>query len=83
MVDLGRHSDAQGINHFDQIVGSWRDHGFIYTHGRMYDLNTLLDSSSDPGWDIRVAYSINDSGVIVGWGVLGGAYQAVVLTPVP
>ena len=49
----------------------------------MYDLNTLLESTTPAGWNIMVAYSINDSGVIVGWGTFGGSYQPVVLTPVP
>lgn len=83
VTDLGRHSDARGINHLDQVVGSWSGHGFIYTHGRMYDLNTLLESTTPTGWNIVIAYAINDSGVIVGWGTFNGAYQPVVLTPTP
>lgn len=87
IIDLGRHSSAQGINNLDQVVGSktvdGESFGFIYTHGRLYDLNKRLDATSDPGWKIRVAYDINDAGVIVGWGILNGSYQPVVLTPVP
>jgi probable HAF family extracellular repeat protein len=87
ITDLGRHTSALGINDFDQVVGTMTvnggGHAFIYTHGHLYDLNTLLDSTSDPGWQIDVAYDINDSGVIVGWGNLGCCYQPVVLTPVP
>lgn len=85
--DLGRHTSAHGINNFDQVVGSRSvngdGHAFIYTHGRVYDLNTLLDATSDPGWKLRVAYDINDAGVIVGWGILNGSYKPMVLTPLP
>jgi probable HAF family extracellular repeat protein len=87
ITDLGRHTAAQGINRYDQVVGSMTvngdTHAFIYTHGRVYDLNTRLDSTSDPDWEIRVAYDINDAGVIVGYGILHGTYQPVVLTPLP
>jgi probable HAF family extracellular repeat protein len=88
VTDLGRHAVAQGINRFDQVVGSMAtgdgdNHGFLYTHGRVYDLNTLLDAASDPDWVIEGAQDINDAGVIVGWGYLHGMGQPVVLTPVP
>lgn len=93
VVDLGTlghvGAEALGINAFDQVVGDSRApgarnvHGFIYTHGRMYDLNDLLDDTSAAGWEILVAYDINDAGVIVGYGVFGGSYQPVVMTPVP
>jgi len=87
ITDLGRHTSAQGINNLDQVVGTrtvdGESHAFIYTHGRVYDLNTRLDATSDPGWKLRVAYDINDAGVIVGWGILNGSYQPVVLTPLP
>jgi probable HAF family extracellular repeat protein len=85
ITDLGRHTSALGINRYDQVVG-YRvngNHAFIYTHGRVYDLNTRLDPTSDPDWEISVAYDINDAGVIVGWGILHGSYQPVVLTPLP
>jgi probable HAF family extracellular repeat protein len=87
ITDLGRHTSALGINNLDQVVGTKTVNGdgraFVYTHQRVYDLNTLLDPTSDPDWDIRVAYDINDAGVIVGWGILHGSYQPVVLTPLP
>jgi probable HAF family extracellular repeat protein len=83
VTDLGRHTSAEGINNLDQVVGTANNGAFIYTHGRLYDLNTLLDPTSDPDWEIQRAYDINDSGVIVGSGFLHGQYQPVVLTPVP
>ena len=93
VIDLGdlghTGAGALGINKLDQIVGFSRapgandGHGFIYTHGRMYDLNDLIDATSAPGWEILVAYDINDAGVIVGYGIFDGSYQPVVMTPVP
>ena len=83
LTDLGPHALAYGLNRHDQVVGSRNGHGFIYTHRRVYDLNSLLDSTSDPGWEILSAEAINDSGVIVGWGVRNGSYYPVMLTPVP
>jgi len=83
LTDLGPHTFPNGINRSDQVVGDRNGHGFIYTHRRVYDLNSLLDSTSDPGWVIQSAEAINDSGVIVGWGIRNGSYYPVMLTPVP
>lgn len=59
---------ALGINNLDQVAGTRTVDGesraFIYTHGRVDDLDTLLDSTSDPDWEIDVAYDINDAGVM-------------------
>lgn len=92
-VDLGNlghvGAEALGVNNLDQVVGYSRrndfstDGAFIYTHGRMYDLNKLLDAESAAHWVVLVAYAINDSGVIVGYGASNGSYEPVVMTPLP
>lgn len=83
----GKGALALGINAHDVIVGnsarkgSTVRHAFVYTGGRMYDLNTLLDESG-AGWELVVAEGVNDAGQIVGRGQFSGAMQGFVLTPV-
>jgi probable HAF family extracellular repeat protein len=95
MHDLGTLSGytqswAYGINNSGQIVGycaAWdeykEDAAFLYTNGTMVKLNSLLTGASAVGWDLRVAYSINDSGQIVGYGVKNYLGHGFILTPVP
>jgi probable HAF family extracellular repeat protein len=79
-------STAVGINAHGVIVGSatlldasgvsqravmWRD-------GRMFDLNTLIDSSH---WKLTSATAINDRDQIVGTGLLDGQPRPFLLTP--
>src|SRR5206468_1747458 len=42
-------------------------HAFLYTSGILYDLNAL---NATPGWELRKASGINDSGEIVGYGAV-------------
>ena len=49
----------------------------------MQDLNNLLASGSGTGWNLQYAYGVNNSGHIVGYGTIGGATHAFLLTPVP
>jgi probable HAF family extracellular repeat protein len=80
MQDLGTlggaFSSATGINASGQIVGNSSttgdaaNHAFLYTGGSMYDVNSLIASTS--GWEIVNAVAINDGGQIAGTGWLNG-----------
>lgn len=77
---------ANGINALGQIVGGANvgagvNHAFVYSNGTMSDLNSLIAAGS--GWTLQGAYDINDSGQIIGEGIIGGQYHAVLLTPLP
>ena len=55
---------------------------FLYSDGKMIDLNTTIDPAS--GWRLITATGINDSGQIVGSGKnKAGQSHAFLLTPVP
>ena len=71
-----------------RIVGSIRNtannlsHAFIYTGGRLADLNDLLAAGHD--WEyLTSADAISDNGQIVGYGRIGGQFRAFLMTPVP
>ena len=92
MKDLGaigeEESTAFGINNAGQIVGGPREGSnsthpaFLYSNGKMTDLNTMIDPAS--GWHLTEAKAINDSGQIVGTGKnKAGQLHAFLLTPVP
>ncbi|MBC5815059.1 MAG: hypothetical protein GIW97_00815 [Candidatus Eremiobacteraeota bacterium] len=51
----------------------------MYSFGKMRDLNNLIPARS--GWFLEEAYSVNDSGEIVGDGTIHGKDHAFVLTP--
>jgi probable HAF family extracellular repeat protein len=91
MTDLGtlggKSSFALGINNNGQVVGwSWITdnsdvHAFLWQNGTMVDINNLI--SPFAGWDLGVAYGINDLGQIVGTGTTPtGLTHAFLLTPV-
>ena len=98
MQDLGTlpgasYSEANAINNSGTVVGysDFQDgsHAFVYSGGVMQDLNSLIDPNS--GWTLNTATAINDSGQIVGDGVLaidtgGGIIEdfdtAFLLTPI-
>jgi probable HAF family extracellular repeat protein len=64
-----------------------RSHAFLYTsESGMVDLNTLVDPLYfDPllGWELQVAWAINDFGQIVVGGYFREGGHAFLLTPVP
>jgi probable HAF family extracellular repeat protein len=86
----GLRSSASDINEADQVVGdSWletvntslyqpdRYHAFLWESGPgMRDLNDLV---SAPGWILTSATAINDSGDIVGTGIVGGELHGYLL----
>ena len=72
-------SIAYGINNKDIIVGTSSNRAFLYRNGVMTDLNLQIDSGS--GWVLQVAYAINDSGQIVGYGAHNGQTHAFLLIP--
>lgn len=68
----GAYTTTWDINNLGQVVGFStyaRDnearHGFLYTDGKMLDLNTLIDPAL--GWMVQTAVSINDAQQIVGY----------------
>lgn len=52
---------------------------FVYAGGKVYDLNTMLTNGA--GWTLTTANAVNDSGQIVGAGILNGVEHAYLLTP--
>lgn len=84
MTDLGILEGAlasfgRGINEDgSMIVGSCNvpSHAFLYSGGQMVDLNSLIPTNS--GWVLTDAYSVNNSGQIVGYGTIAGATHAYV-----
>jgi probable HAF family extracellular repeat protein len=90
MTDLGTlgfpESFAFGINKRGDIVGFAADTdssdpstAFLYRQGQMQAIDDLLEPGSP--WLIAEAADINDRGLIVGLGVLDGAYHGVLLRP--
>ncbi len=82
----GTQSLAYDINNRGQIVGASdstvkRLRAFIYTDGRLQDLNSLIPPNS--GWELVTARAINDKGQIVGEGVIDGERHAYLLNPKP
>jgi probable HAF family extracellular repeat protein len=82
----GDSSVAYGINDRGQIVG-WSDSNddhfaFLYEHGEMIRLDSLLET--DSGWERLIfANCINNKGQIVGTGYIGGQVHAFLMTPTP
>jgi probable HAF family extracellular repeat protein len=69
---------ANAVNDSGQIVGNAGDasHQFaaLWQNGTGTDLNSLLPANS--GWTLQTATGINDSGLIVGYGLYKGAQTA-------
>ena len=84
----GQYSDGLSINNSGVVVGESTYqknptaivyHAFVYSSGKMQDLNSLIPANS--GWVLTTAYSINDAGQIVGYGTLNKQSRAFLLTP--
>jgi probable HAF family extracellular repeat protein len=68
----GRYTGTWDINNLGQVVGYSTftgdidtRHGFLYTDGRMLDINALIDPAL--GWTVATAIGINDAQQIVGY----------------
>ena len=72
-------TEVRAINTQGQIVGCSGDNAFLYSRGKLMDLNDLIAGHS--GWVLRSANGINDKGQIVGMGLHHGQQRAFVLTP--
>ncbi len=75
-------SDAKSINSLGQVAGVYSSAGatnvYVYSPGgTATDLNALLPANS--GWQIKTAWSINDSGQVTGDGLHNGASHAYLL----
>ena len=99
MTDLGAlsgdtNSSADSINDAGQIVGSSDDgnkkRAFVYEHGQMYDLNSLIDSTDPLAGlvSLQEAVSISSNGLIAVNGIdsrdtggNAGAQRAFLLVP--
>ncbi len=89
LIDLGTIAGSTsttwgfGINDSGVIVGqstfSGTYHAFVYSGGKMKDLNKLVPAGS--GWVLIDAESINASGQIAGMGMHHGQEHAYLLTP--
>jgi probable HAF family extracellular repeat protein len=84
---LGGLSVATSIDESSRVVGFYTSHkgddrAFLYAHGKMHDLNTLLTDSG--GLVLRYAKMIDDRGWIVGVGSMGqnSEPRAFVIRPV-
>jgi probable HAF family extracellular repeat protein len=80
----GDYAEANGINASGHIVGMSMDgdgraRAVRFDGSIAIDLNTLIPAGS--GWTLQFAQSINDSGVIVGWGRLNGQTRGFILEP--
>ena len=80
----GNFSYAYGINAVSDVVGesSLADRSgaaFLYSKGRMIDLNTLLPT--DSGYHLDRALGINDNGWITGQCTIGYQIHAYILRP--
>jgi probable HAF family extracellular repeat protein len=85
--NLGGPAVAYGINNAGVAVGSssifpdnYTPHAFVWSHGRMYDLNDRL-VGHHPDWVLDRAFGINDRGQIVGMGLYQGGPRAFLLNP--
>ncbi len=72
----GYYTEAHAINDAGQIVGTSAHRAFLYDHGKMLDLNRLVEKNSD--CQLTDAISINNHGQIVCVGNSG----AFLLTPI-
>ena len=76
--------DMNGIGHvvgYAYLPGNAVQRAFVFKDGVVTDLNTLISPNS--GWTLTAARAINDSGQIVGQGILNNQQRAFLYTPTP
>jgi hypothetical protein len=92
MIDLGisaLESDRNGINAAGDIVGTECDRApigcraFLYSKGKVIELNSVLDPVTGIGWRVTFGRDINDAGWIVADGCndLQDRCSALILKP--
>jgi probable HAF family extracellular repeat protein len=89
MKDLGTFAGSSSavwgyaVNDAGVVVGqsTYQEtyHGFVYSQGKIKDLNTLIPKNS--GWELIEARGINNAGQIAGSGTHNGQEHAFLLTP--
>ena len=93
LIDIGvtggyGSSHSFGLNDKNQVVGSLDNqgvgsHAFLWDQSiGLLDLNSLLSPSDQKAWTLTNATGINDSGQIVGQGLLNGQLHGYLLNPV-
>ena len=81
-TDINDHGKVVGYATLPGVDGSTGPQvGFLYSSGKMRDLNTLIDRGS--GWFVVNAEGINNSGQIAATGCKGSTCYAVRLDPLP
>ena len=92
-IDLGAldgfpKTSVWGVNEAGQIVGSASSatstlfNAFVYTGGRIHNLNELLVDGAE--WEyLSVAFAVNSSGQITGYGRINGQFRGFLMTPAP
>ena len=83
-VDFG-YGVSTGINNAGQVVGvedlsDGSGMAYLYDHGTVFNLATLLDASA-AGWTNLDPRAINNTGQIAGFGTFDGETEAFLLTP--
>ncbi len=83
----GYYSDAMAMNASGHVAGSVVEpttgiaRAAVWKNGTLLDLNIVLPPNS--GWELIYAFDINDSGAVVGTGLLNGVYPSYLLVPPP
>ena len=90
MTDLGSlggiRSEATAVNNHGEVVGwsfvagNYEIDPFLYSDGKMVDLNTLVPANS--GITLSDAVAINNKGQIAATGIINGQDVALLMTPV-
>ena len=85
---FGTSSIAMGLNNYGVVVGNAHEpltgsySAFVWRKGwpMLRRLNELVYPTT-PGWQLKEAYGVNDSGTIVGWGYYNGIPRGFVAVP--
>jgi probable HAF family extracellular repeat protein len=85
-LDINDNGDVVGYAstntlEWDPVNNPNPEHAFLSRNGIMTDLNSLIDPNA--GWLLADAVGINNSGWIIGDGIINGQQRAFLATPVP